>query len=195
MVLRVLRSLMPKEERFIDDFVALSGRIVAAADALTEVMAADRDALPGLIKKVSDIESEADVISRRTLIALHRAFITPFDRSQILELNNALDDAVDLIEETTLRAELYGITEFDDCMRKLGTMIQEGARHVAELMPLLNNVPAATPSRSAPCARRCPRSRAPPIVCCDRPCRSSSPSGPTLLLFSAARKSTICWKR
>jgi predicted phosphate transport protein (TIGR00153 family) len=139
-VLRVLRSLMPKEERFVDDFVALSGRIVAASDAMAELMAAERDAHPALIKKVSDIESEADVISRRTLIALHRAFITPFDRSDILALNNALDDAVDLIEEAALRAELYGINEFDDCMRKLGAMIQEAARHVAELMPLLTNI-------------------------------------------------------
>lgn len=131
---------MPKEERFVDDFVALSGRIVAAADALVEVMEADAATRPARVKQVSAIESEADVVSRRTLIALHRAFITPFDRSDILALNNALDDAVDLIEEAVLRAELYAIPEFDACMRKLAGMIQEQARYVAELMPLLARI-------------------------------------------------------
>jgi uncharacterized protein len=140
MILRFLRFLMPKEERFVDDFVALGGRMVAAADALAELMAAGHDARPALIKKVSDIESAADVVSRRTLIALHRAFITPFDRSDILALNNALDDAVDLIDEAALRSELYGVAEFDACMRKLGGQIQQGARYVAELMPLLSNI-------------------------------------------------------
>jgi hypothetical protein len=140
MVLRALRSLVSREERFVDDFVALSGRIVAASDVLAELMAADHEALPGLMRKVSDIESEADVISRRTAVALHRAFITPFGRSDILALNNALDDAVDLIQESALRAELYGLDDFDDCMRRLGGLIQEAARHVAELMPLLTNI-------------------------------------------------------
>lgn len=131
---------MLREERFVEDFVALSGCIVAAADALAEVMAADQDARPARIKKVSEIESEADVISRRTLIALHRASITPFDRSDILALNNALEDAVDLIQEAVLRAELYAVADFDACMRKLACMIQQQAREVAELMPLLKHV-------------------------------------------------------
>jgi uncharacterized protein len=144
---------MPKEERFVDDFVALSGRIVAAADALADVMTAETDARPASIKRVSDIEAEADVISRRTLIALHRAFITPFDRSDILALNNALDDAVDLIEEAVLRAELYGIPEFDACMRKLASMIQQQAREVAELMPLLAKISRNAEAIRALCER------------------------------------------
>lgn len=140
--MRLFRSLMPKEERFIDNFIAHSGRIVAAADALAALMAAEASQRAQRAVELSAVEKEADVIARRTVVALHRAFITPFDRSDIHSLIHALDDIIDLMEEVAQHAELYRIKEFTPRMRELGTMIQTAARHIAEVIPLLANVSA-----------------------------------------------------
>jgi hypothetical protein len=140
MFMRLFRSLMPKEERFVEMFIAHSALIVAAADALAAMMAPDQQDRPSCGREVCDNESKADEISRQTLISLHRAFLTPFDRSDILALTNALDDAIDHIEEVVLHAALYEVSDFDDHMRRITGQIQRAAREVAEVMPLLHNI-------------------------------------------------------
>ncbi|MTJ83520.1 MAG: DUF47 family protein [Telmatospirillum sp.] len=142
MFMRLFRSLMPKEERFVENFIAHSGYIVAAADALAAMMAPDQQDRPSRGREVCENESLADEVSRQTLISLHRAFLTPFDRSDILALSNALDDAIDHIEEVVLHAALYEVSEFDNHMRKITGQIQQAARLVAEIMPLLHNITA-----------------------------------------------------
>jgi hypothetical protein len=151
--MRLLRFLMPKEEKFVDHFVAHSAMIVAAADALAAMMAADEKDRPARGREVSEIERNADRIGRQTIVALHRAFLAPFDRSDIHALSKALDDAVDLIEGVVLGAELYQVVEFDQHMRGLATMIQEQARLVAEVTPLLRNITGNADRISALCEK------------------------------------------
>jgi len=140
MLSRLLRSLMPKEERFIELFIEHSACIKSAADALTALMAAPLSERPARLAEVQRIESEADQIGHQTVIGLHRAFITPFDRSDILALSNALDDAVDLIEDVALQADLYQLESFDRFMVELGNLIQRCAAKVCDLIPLLDEI-------------------------------------------------------
>jgi predicted phosphate transport protein (TIGR00153 family) len=140
--MRLLRFLMPKEEKFIDLFCEHSKLIVAAADALAAMMAADQKDRPARGREVSAIEKQADSVTHQTIVALHRAFITPFDRSDMHALSKSLDDAVDLIESVVLGAQLYQVVEFDQYMRNLTGMIQQTGALVAEVMPLLRNISA-----------------------------------------------------
>ncbi len=149
--MRLLRFLMPKEEKFIDLFCQHSKLIVAAADALAAMMAADQKDRPARGREVMDIEKQADSVTHQTIVALHRAFITPFDRSDMHALSKALDDAVDLIESVVLGAELYQVVEFDQHMRDLTGMIQETSLLVAEVMPLLKNISANAARINALC--------------------------------------------
>ncbi|MDR3325773.1 MAG: DUF47 family protein [Rhodospirillaceae bacterium] len=140
MFMRMFHLLMPKEERFVDNFVAHSNFIVAAADALATLMIPNHSNHIASIREVCEIESAADNIARQTQTALHRSFITPFDRSDIFLLSNALDDAIDHIEDVALHAELYNVKIFDTYMRLITEQIQQSARFVAKTMPLLNNI-------------------------------------------------------
>lgn len=140
MVLRLFRALMPKEERFVEHFAAHAGRLVAASDALAALMAADGADRAARSAEIGAIESEADAITRETIVALHRAFITPFDRSDIHALINALDDAVDLMEEVAEHAALYKVATFDAHMRAFGEEIQKATRILADVMPLLSDI-------------------------------------------------------
>ena len=116
MFLKLFRSLMPKEENFLQYFSEHSQKIVSAAEELHSLMASGSD-IAAHCHKIYTIEGEADLITRATLLAIHRTFITPFDRSDIHGLITAMDDTIDLVEETAQRIELYEITEFTDEMK------------------------------------------------------------------------------
>lgn len=140
MALRFIRSLMPREERFVANFAAHAERLVAASGALTAMMRAAPEDREARFNEVCAIESQADTIARETLVALHRAFITPFDRSDIHAFITALDDTVDLIEDVGRHAMLYQIAQFSPRMLELAVMIETGAKLLAEAIPLLTDV-------------------------------------------------------
>lgn len=140
MLLRAFRSLMPKEERFIDQFVGQARHIVAAAVALEAVMDATPEERPQRIAALKRVEKDADHIAKDAVRDLHRAFITPFDRSDILALINALDDAIDLMDEVPRHATLYGVERVDEPMRQLVALIHQQADVLVELMPLLGAI-------------------------------------------------------
>ena len=142
MALKFIRSLMPKEERFVANFTAHADRLVAASGALIAMMKATPEDRQARFADVRAIEKQADSIARETLMALHRAFITPFDRSDIHALITAQDDTVDLIEDVGQHALLYRLQEFTPQMLELAQMIQEGAKMLAEAIPLLSDVNA-----------------------------------------------------
>ena len=140
MALKFLRALMPKEERFIEHFGAHAQCIGEAAIALTAMMQASASERDSRFAEVCAIESKADAIAKETLIALHRAFITPFDRSDIHALTTALDDAVDLIEDVAQHARLYKIETFGPRMLELAAMIEQSAQLLVQLIPLLHDI-------------------------------------------------------
>lgn len=142
MALKFLRSLMPKEERFVEHFTAHAQCIADAAIALTAMMQAPAGERENRFAQVCSIESQADSIAKDTLVALHRAFITPFDRSDIHALTTALDDAVDLIEDVAQHAMLYRIDSFGPRMIEMAAMIEAGAKLLVQVLPLLDNINA-----------------------------------------------------
>jgi uncharacterized protein len=139
MFFRMFRALMPKEEKFNELFAAHSEKILAAAQELESMMGNGAD-MDLHFKEICAREGEADRITRQTLQALHRSFITPFDREQIHSLITTMDDAVDGIEEVAQRVDLYGVREFTPDMQALAAGIVECARLLVQAIPLMNQV-------------------------------------------------------
>jgi uncharacterized protein Yka (UPF0111/DUF47 family) len=50
------------------------------------------------------------------VLPVHRTFVTPFDRSHILDLITTLDDTIDVMKDTGRRMIRYGV-EFTPEMR------------------------------------------------------------------------------
>ena len=139
MLLRLFRALMPREEKFIDYFCEHSERIMEAADALHDLLepGGDRQAA---FERILAAEHAADQVTKRTLQAVHRTFITPFDRSDIHALITAMDDTVDFIEEAAQRIMIYGITEFTPEMRQMADAARQCAKLLREGVPLLGSI-------------------------------------------------------
>ena len=136
MLLKLFQALMPKEERFLEYFAAHSEKIVEAAEALRQMTHAGGDT-SAHCHTIYAKEGEADVIARKTLLAIHRTFITPFDRSDIHGLITAMDDTIDLMEETAQRIELYEVTDFTEEMKEMAESAHKCALIIRQTIPLL----------------------------------------------------------
>ncbi|MCG8272166.1 DUF47 domain-containing protein [Aquamicrobium sp. NLF2-7] len=132
------RKMLPREDKFFDLFERHSHAVVGAAEALQQLLAGkdvDRNA-----DEIVRLEKEADLITAEVMLAVRRSFITPFDRSDIQDLIQSMDDAIDMMHKTVKTVRRFEQTEFDPLMQEMGVAVVEAARLVAEAVPLLNKV-------------------------------------------------------
>lgn len=69
----------------------------------------DPDALQATIKDMHTIEHAADIAKHDMMSHLARAFMTPIEREDILQLAQEIDDVTDGIEDVLLRIYMYNI--------------------------------------------------------------------------------------
>jgi uncharacterized protein len=135
---RVFRSLMPRDDRFIERFSEHARLIVPAAEAFRALMSGDGRAEQHAAE-IGRLEDAADQITRETVLAIHRTFVTPFDRSQILDLITALDDTIDLMKDTGRRMVRYGVG-FTPEMQGMADCAVRAAIEIRDAMPLLGSI-------------------------------------------------------
>ena len=133
------RALMPREDRFFDLFARHSKTAVTAAEALQSLLHAGEQ-VPHYCRIIVEQEQQADDITREVMLAVRRSFITPFDRGDIKDLIQSMDDAIDQMHATVKTIELYELRSFDPLMRQMGDTVVEAAKLAAEAVPLLNAV-------------------------------------------------------
>ncbi|WP_336492651.1 DUF47 domain-containing protein [Methylobacterium nigriterrae] len=133
------KALMPREDRFFDLFERHSRTLVAGAEALQGVLQGGAD-VPHYCRAIVEREHEADAITAEVLLAVRRSFITPFDRGDIKDLIQSMDDAIDQMNKTVKAITLYEVREFEPLMREMGETVIEAARLTAEVIPLLHAV-------------------------------------------------------
>jgi predicted phosphate transport protein (TIGR00153 family) len=133
------QALMPKEELFFDLFVQHAKIVVAGADALRSVLKGGNQ-VEYYCEQIVARENEADEITRQVLVAVRRTFITPFDRTDIQDLINSLDDAVDQMNKTAKIITLFEVRSFSSQMMQMGEIGLQVATLVLEAMPLLSSI-------------------------------------------------------
>ena len=138
-MLKLVRKLMPREDRFFDMFERHAQILVAGADAL-EKMVSGADPIPASCQAIETHENAADDVTRDVLIAVRKSFITPFDRSAITALTSAMDTAIDEMWQTAKAITLYEVTSFQPQMAEMGRVASEAAKLVVEAMPLMRNI-------------------------------------------------------
>jgi uncharacterized protein len=133
------RKLMPREDKFFDLFERHSRTIVGAADAMKALLAGEGD-IDVHCKRIVELEHEADDITRDVMLAIRKSFITPFDRGDIKDLIQSMDDAIDMLNKTVKTIRRFEQRSFDPGMREMGELIAKAARLVAEAVPLLEKI-------------------------------------------------------
>ncbi len=142
------RKLMPREDKFFELFEAHSRTVVGAADALKALLAGEGDH-DANCNRIVTLEDQADNITRDVMLAVRRSFITPFDRGDIKDLIQSMDDAIDMMHKTVKTIRLFEQKSFDPGMREMGVLVVDAARLIAEAIPLLDRIGANAPRLGA----------------------------------------------
>jgi predicted phosphate transport protein (TIGR00153 family) len=129
------RRLMPREDRFFDLFARHAETLVAGAQALQKLLAGDD--IEARCEEIMALEASADAITSEVMLAVRRSFITPFDRGDIKDLIQSMDDAIDMMRKTVKTVTLFEQRSFDPLMQEMAVVIVEAARLTAEAVPLL----------------------------------------------------------
>jgi predicted phosphate transport protein (TIGR00153 family) len=130
---------MPKEDRFFDLFEQHASAIVQGAAALRAMLEAETSIADGC-RAIAEHEDRADAITRDTLLAVRRSFITPFDRGDIQALVGSLDDTIDQMQKTAKAVQLFEVVRFEPAMQEIGGLIVQAAAITAEALPLLRAI-------------------------------------------------------
>ena len=140
-MLGLFRRLLPREDKFFDYFRAHSKVLVLGAESLERLLEGG-SGMEAECRRIIALEAEADAITAQVMAAVRRSFVTPFDRGDIKDLIQSMDDAIDMMHKTVKTVMLFEQTDFDPRMREMGAMIVQAAKLTAESIPLLEKVSA-----------------------------------------------------
>jgi predicted phosphate transport protein (TIGR00153 family) len=137
--MRWFQRILPREDKFFDLFERHSQTLVAGADALQKLFQGG-DEVALYCQIVIDRENDADLITREVMLSVRRTFITPFDRSDIQELIQSMDDAIDQMNQTVKTISLFEVRRFDPLMQDMTALAVEAAALTAKSIPLLREI-------------------------------------------------------
>ena len=121
--------LVPKEEKFFNDFVALADRIVSGATLLERMLASDPPAWDTALQ-IKQIEQECDGLTHNIIQRLNRTFVTPIDREDIHALATSLDDVMDAIDAAANVVRRFRIAQLRYGARELASLCWQSAMQV-----------------------------------------------------------------
>lgn len=114
--------LIPREEKFYADFVALADQLVSAAGELDRMLSSDTP-LWDVATEIRRIEQGCDTIAHEIFQRLNRTFVTPIDREDIHALASSLDDVMDAIDAAAAVIGRYRVAPVRFGARELAGII------------------------------------------------------------------------
>ena len=140
----VFGRLLPREGNFFELFNQHGQHIAAGADAFM-AMVQNYDNLELRERHAAEViaaERAADKITAEVHRLLHRTFITPLDRDQIHRLINAMDDVLDLLQDSSEVMSLYDLRHLSEDVVRLSEISVRccgRVQHVLTLLPRLKD--------------------------------------------------------
>jgi predicted phosphate transport protein (TIGR00153 family) len=136
-------KLLPQEGNFFEMFNEHGKYISEGARAFVSMVQSfdDLTLREKYAAEVNAAEKQADRITADVNRLLHKTFITPIDREQIHGLINAMDDILDLLQDSAEVMVLYDLQNLnEDVMRlsEISAKCCERVQHVVTLLPKIN---------------------------------------------------------
>ncbi len=136
-------KLLPREGNFFELFNEHGRYIVEGAHAFMSMVQyySDVSLREKYAAEVDNAERSADKVTAEVNRQLHKTFITPIDREQIHGLINAMDDILDLLQDSTEVMSLYDIKAINEDVVRLGELSVkccDRVQHAVSLLPKLN---------------------------------------------------------
>ncbi len=120
--------LIPREEKFYDDFITMADQVKTAAGLLIEMLAGESP-IAAKAQEIKEIEHKCDFLTHEIIQRLNKTFVTPIDREDIHSLATRIDDVIDAIDMAAGLLPLYRIDK-----------VRFGARELAKLVAVQADV-------------------------------------------------------
>lgn len=130
-------QFLPRQDAFFQLFEQLAQVTRQAAEELVELL--DHfDQVEERAARLHALEERSDELTHEIINRLHRTFITPIDRQDILAIARGLDLAVDFIDGAGSRLALYNVEAPTDAARQFARLILQGADALVRLTAMLH---------------------------------------------------------
>jgi predicted phosphate transport protein (TIGR00153 family) len=116
-------SLVPKERQFFVLFRENAANLTEGLMTLHALLNGPSEDFIQHSRKLRDLEHRGDEVTHHINHELNRTFITPFDREDIYALASALDDVIDLAEETADTIVLDRVESITPEARRMGDIL------------------------------------------------------------------------
>lgn len=140
-MLRWFQRIMPQQRMFFPLFEHHAELIERTAGILQEMLSNGADTERHCVA-ISELEREADKVTREVLLGIRASFITPIDRIDIRHLISSMDDTIDQMNKSAQAIVSFELDDFAPEMRELGSTILEAAGLLRIAMPLLSEIAA-----------------------------------------------------
>ena len=100
--------LIPREEKFYDDFISMADQVKAGAMLLAEMFAGEKP-IAAKAQEIKEVEHKCDFMTHEIIQRLNKTFVTPIDREDIHSLATRIDDVMDAIDMAAGLVPLYRI--------------------------------------------------------------------------------------
>jgi uncharacterized protein Yka (UPF0111/DUF47 family) len=127
-----MHQFLPKEEEFFRLFGEMGDRSHEGALLLQRLFDGDAEQ-SGLRDSIARVENEVDDLRHECTRRLNRTFVTPilFDRQDILDVADELDNIVDFTRAAIDRTVLYRVARIPEAVRQLAAVLVECTRELA----------------------------------------------------------------
>ena len=130
--------LIPRDTKFYDLFEQDTANLVIAAEKLADLFH-HYENVEAKAKQLKDLEKSGDAITHQIMQHLHRTFVTPIDREDIVLLVHSLDDVMDFIEAAGRTAFLYHVSQPTERALQLTDIVVRMVYKLNEVVPRLRH--------------------------------------------------------
>ncbi|MFN8016335.1 MAG: DUF47 family protein [Acidimicrobiia bacterium] len=130
--------LIPRNESFFPLFIESSKNVLDGAEKLNEMIEKHLDNAESMMKEIKTIEKHGDECTKKIIKKLQHSFVTPFDREDIHELAEGLDDILDEILNVADILVLHVVEEENEYLSELSKILLFACGSINSLMGKLS---------------------------------------------------------
>jgi predicted phosphate transport protein (TIGR00153 family) len=129
--------LIPREEKFYTDFLAMADELQKGARLLEGMVAPDHPVWDKA-DEIKEVEHKCDFLTHEIIQRLNRTFVTPIDREDIHELARSLDDVMDAIDASAAVIRLYRLSAVRFGARELARVVSASTVEIRKALAALS---------------------------------------------------------
>ncbi|MFC2035258.1 DUF47 domain-containing protein [Chloroflexota bacterium] len=129
---------LPRANKFFELFEKSAQNMVKAAQKLKDLVDTWEN-VEERVGEITELEHEGDIITHQIMEQLHRTFVTPFDREDIVMLAHTLDDVTDYIHHAADAMFIYQVDQPSQRARELANTIVQTVTEVERAVPQLRH--------------------------------------------------------